>query len=219
MAAPRRTPVGLENGRRLSFAWAPDWPGWCRSGRGPDAALEALAAYRPRYARVARRARLSLPAAGVADLEVVETVPGDATTDFGAPHIVTPSDRRPLDAAATRRILALLDAAWSELEEVAAGAPASLRKGPRGGGRDRDNVISHVAEAERAYAAKIGVRVTVTEWRSGGHVALLRDRNRDGLRHPERTTPPASPWPPRYVARRTAWHALDHAWEIEDRSG
>jgi hypothetical protein len=25
-------------------------------------------------------------------------------------------------------------------------------------------------------------------------------------------------WPPRYVARRMAWHLLDHAWEIEDRS-
>jgi hypothetical protein len=22
---------------------------------------------------------------------------------------------------------------------------------------------------------------------------------------------------PRFVARRTAWHALDHAWEIQDR--
>jgi len=25
-------------------------------------------------------------------------------------------------------------------------------------------------------------------------------------------------WLPRYAARRIAWHALDHAWEIEDRS-
>jgi hypothetical protein len=25
-------------------------------------------------------------------------------------------------------------------------------------------------------------------------------------------------WPPRYAARRIAWHALDHAWEIEDRT-
>jgi hypothetical protein len=25
-------------------------------------------------------------------------------------------------------------------------------------------------------------------------------------------------WPARYAARRIAWHALDHAWEIEDRS-
>jgi hypothetical protein len=25
-------------------------------------------------------------------------------------------------------------------------------------------------------------------------------------------------WQPRYFVRRSAWHALDHAWEIEDRS-
>lgn len=30
-----------------------------------------------------------------------------------------------------------------------------------------------------------------------------------------RTTPP---WPPRYFVRRSAWHVLDHAWEIEDRA-
>ncbi|HET6213465.1 MAG TPA: hypothetical protein VFE14_11405, partial [Micromonosporaceae bacterium] len=26
-------------------------------------------------------------------------------------------------------------------------------------------------------------------------------------------------WPARYAARRIAWHVLDHAWEIEDKSG
>jgi hypothetical protein len=26
-------------------------------------------------------------------------------------------------------------------------------------------------------------------------------------------------WLPRYFVRRVAWHALDHAWEIEDRAG
>ena len=25
-------------------------------------------------------------------------------------------------------------------------------------------------------------------------------------------------WLPRYAARRIAWHVLDHAWEIEDKS-
>jgi hypothetical protein len=29
---------------------------------------------------------------------------------------------------------------------------------------------------------------------------------------------PEKGWPPRYAARRIAWHALDHAWEIEDKS-
>jgi hypothetical protein len=29
---------------------------------------------------------------------------------------------------------------------------------------------------------------------------------------------PGKRWPPRYAARRIAWHVLDHAWEIEDRT-
>lgn len=33
---------------------------------------------------------------------------------------------------------------------------------------------------------------------------------------PSRRTSP--PWTPRYAVRRSAWHALDHAWEIEDRA-
>jgi hypothetical protein len=33
------------------------------------------------------------------------------------------------------------------------------------------------------------------------------------LRNPD----PNTKWPVAYVIRRTAWHALDHAWEIEDR--
>ena len=28
----------------------------------------------------------------------------------------------------------------------------------------------------------------------------------------------AKPWSPRYAVRRAAWHVLDHAWEIEDRT-
>jgi hypothetical protein len=24
-------------------------------------------------------------------------------------------------------------------------------------------------------------------------------------------------WSPRYFVRRSAWHAVDHAWELEDR--
>ena len=29
---------------------------------------------------------------------------------------------------------------------------------------------------------------------------------------------PGGAWTQRYAARRIAWHILDHAWEIEDRS-
>jgi hypothetical protein len=36
---------------------------------------------------------------------------------------------------------------------------------------------------------------------------------------PERGPRGGAIWPPRYFVRRVAWHALDHAWEIEDRAG
>ena len=220
MPSSRRTAVYLERGPKRAFACALEWPGWCRVARGDDAALQMLADYAPRYARVATRAGLKLPAVGVADLDVVETVEGNATTDFGAPGVAASAEARPLDRAAAKRLVALLDAAWAELDGVAAGAPASLRKGPRGGGRDRDAMVAHVVEAERSYARKIGVRLTAPEWRDGG-VDLMRERIREALLAAGATRATAGDersWPPRYLVRRTAWHALDHAWEMEDRS-
>jgi hypothetical protein len=218
MPVARRTPVYVEQGPRLSFACAVDWPGWSRSGRGDQDALETLAARTPRYSRVVRRAGLDLPRITVADLDVVETVAGNATTDFGAPNVVAEVDRQPLTAAAARRMAALLVAAWEELDAVVAGAPAALRKGPRGGGRDRDKIVAHVIDAERAYARKIGVRRTAAEWHSGG-IASIRHEIREVLSAPtDGGGPIAGGWTPRSFARRTAWHALDHAWEIEDKS-
>ncbi len=218
MAASRRISVYLEQGAKRTFACALDWPGWCRSARGDDAAVAALVDYAPRYARVAQRAGLALPRVSVEDVDVVETVPGDATTDFGAPSIVAPSDWRPVDARTARREVALLDAAWAELDAVVAVSPASLRKGPRGGGRDRDAMVQHVVNAERSYARKLGIGFSATEWRQDG-VARMRARLREMLGVPwkgELAVPRG--WPPRYLARRIAWHVLDHAWEMEDRS-
>ena len=210
------TRVYFEIGKKRVVACALDWPGWCRVARSDDEALAMLADYAPRYARAAARAGLKLPAKP--GFDVVETLPGTMTTDFGAPDVVAAADREPVTARTARRDLALLDAAWAELDAVAAKAPASLRKGPRGGGRDRDAMVSHVVNAERAYARKVGVRLTAAEWR-GGYVDLLRARLRDVLGsawHGEALAERG--WPPRYVTRRTAWHALDHAWEMEDRS-
>lgn len=49
-------------------------------------------------------------------------------------------------------------ARWPTLDEIAAASPAELRKGPRGGGRDRDQLIGHVIGADTAYARKLGVK-------------------------------------------------------------
>jgi len=201
--------VLVETGKRKTFASALDWPGWSRSARDIDGALEALADYADRFRPVAERAGLRLPKR--IDLVVAEQVAGDATTDFGVPSAVAAADRRAVTAKAGERQAALVEAAWAAVADVAAAAPATLRKGPRGGGRDRDDIVRHVAEAEKAYASKMGLKASTVPDLRAVLLDLLRSSN-DGS--PLR----AKGWPSRYAARRIAWHALDHAWEIEDKS-
>lgn len=217
-AVAERTPteVVLETVHRRSFASAVDWPGWCRSGRTPDEALVALADYAPRYAGVARPARVRFAVAAGDRLTVVSELPGDATTTFGAPNIQAPTDRRDLTAAEADRQVRLLRAAWSELDRLGVEAPEQLRKGPRGGGRDRDAVIAHVLEAERSYARKIGVRHPPFH---GDPAAIEACRAEiEQVLRAARSGEPMPGWPPRYFLRRAAWHVLDHVWEIEDKS-
>lgn len=209
-------PVALEVGSRRVFAFALDWPGWCRSGRDEAGAVAALAAATDRYAGVAAAAGACLPGAG---FEVVERLAGNATTDFGAPGAVAGADRRRLTPAAAERLARLVTAAWEELDGVAAGAPAVLRKGPRGGGRDRDAVVAHVAEADAAYARKLGIRPGRVDPADPTSGRALRAAVAEVLRSSRAGAPVDEGWLPRYAARRIAWHALDHAWEIEDRSG
>jgi hypothetical protein len=209
--------VYLELGAKRVFAGALDWPGWCRSGRDEGRALEALAAAALRYAAVAARAGAPFPAD--ASFEVRERLPGSMATDFGAPGAVPAFDATPLTSEQARAMAALVRASWAVLDDVVAGAPAELRKGPRGGGRDRDRVFEHVIAAESSYARKIGVRDPAPTPGDGAAVAILRAAIAEALDAASDGAPPRERgWPPRYAARRIAWHVLDHAWEIEDRS-
>lgn len=215
-----RVPAYLEIGTKRVFACALDWPGWCRSGRDEPAAMDALAAYAPRYARVVALADLDMPEFAAVDFEVVERVPGTSTTDFGAPAVAAAADARPVDPDLAWRDAALVAAAWSYLDRIAAAAPEQLRKGPRGGGRDRTKMVDHVVAAEAAYARKIGVRHRTPVSGDAVAVAALRAALLEVLAVPsDGRRPVPTGWLPRYAARRIAWHALDHAWEIEDRSG
>lgn len=207
--------VIIEVADKRAFASAAAWPGWCRSGKDEALALEALVRATPRYARVAARAGLAFPAQIVEDdLHVVERDQGNASTAFGVPGRVGELDLQRVTSADARRLTDIVIACWDELAEVAATAPAELRKGPRGGGRDRDAVVAHVEEAERSYAKSIGVRlpagVPITEVRAA--IVEVLGLSSDG------SPLPGGAWSQRYAARRIAWHVLDHAWEIEDRS-
>ncbi len=224
----RRTPprtlidVYLEVGAKRTFAGALTWPGWCRSGRDEGSAIDALLGYAPRYANALRGARLGFHAPS--DVRVVERLRGDATTDFGAPGAAPSADAEPMADADLRRARALLQACWSTFDgavEIATGR--ELHKGPRGGGRDLDGIVEHVLGADAAYLSRIGVKL-------GGPGKDLRpelDRSRsvmlEGLATAVRDGVPPAPrggarWSPRYFVRRVAWHVLDHAWEIQDRT-
>jgi hypothetical protein len=201
-AVPLR--VGLERGRTWVFATAVDWPGWCRRGRSDDAAIATLLDYRPRYALA-----VGGPLPSGDEATVVGTVAGNATTDFGAPGVPGPWDHEPLDDGTAGRLVTLLERGWSRFDTVIATAPPELRRGPRGGGRERDAVASHVREAERAYGRAVGVRVPPrTPWPD----------QRAAIAAGLRAGAPGARWPVRYGIARCAWHVLDHVWEIEDRT-
>jgi hypothetical protein len=217
---PSTIDVYVESGRKRVFAGGLAWPGWCRSGRDEDAALDALVEAAGRYAVAIGSAGGRFPrVTSSSALRVVERLIGNATTDFGAPAIAPSDDEEPMTAAERRRWSALLEASWMAFDRSAKRHRGGrLRTGPRGGGRDLAKIVAHVAHTELAYLTKLGglppkeptdraVRAAVLE------VLDLRARGEPAPRTPRS----GSLWSPRYYVRRSAWHALDHAWEIEDR--
>ena len=216
------TGVYLEVGTKRVFACAVDWPGWCRSGRGEQQALDALATTGSRYAVLAALASIPFdPVAEVDCIEITETVTGSATTDFGALDVAPALDARPVTAQQASRLAVLVQTAWDYFEQTAAAAPPVLRKGPRGGGRDRDQIIEHVHETEVLHARMLGLKER--PFPAGDTAALARVRAailaeiRAGVVSGAPAGLGRSRRPARFVARRTAWHAVDHAWEIQDK--
>jgi hypothetical protein len=208
--------VYLEVGPTKVFACSVDWPGLCRVAKTEEQALDALRNYEPRYRVIAERADYRF---ALGELSVVERVAGNATTDFGAPGAVPHLDAEPVSELKAAKTAALMRAAWDQLTETAAAAPAELRKGPRGGGRDRDKMLAHVIDVERVYARKIGIRHRPFDPADEEALAALRAELLDLLGRGQDGAPLVGRgWPARYAARRIVWHVLDHLWEMQDRS-
>lgn len=219
MLSAMATSVYLEAGSKRVFACALEWPGWCRSGKTEEQALAALAAYAPRYAVVAREARVAFPIRAGTGFDVVERIKGSFDTDFGVPGREAAPDRDPLSRREAETLAGLLAASWTVFDRVLAAAPPALRKGPRGGGRDRDAIRDHVIGAESMYARKMGIQSPQPAPRDGSAVTAVREAMLEAVRSATGTPPvPDKDWPVCYAVRRAAWHELDHAWEIEDRS-
>jgi hypothetical protein len=218
--------VYVEVGSKRVFAGAVDWPGWCRAAKTEDAALEALIGYTSRYAKALGPAARGLPKPKtVSDLRVVERLKGDATTEFGAPGQAPKADGRALGATELKRQIKLWRACQEAFDAAAAAAKGkALAKGPRGGGRELDAIVAHVFEADGSYLRLIGAKFTLPKGqRAAKRMRAQREVIVEALTASARGEPPAFPrrvdryWTARYFVRRSAWHALDHAWEIEDR--
>ena len=221
------TPIYLEVADKRTFACSLAWPGWTRAGKTEDEAKEALVDAAPRYRRTVGSAARDLTAPKTAKgLRVVERVKGNATTEFGAPGVPAKADDEDLTEREVERQLKVLQACWRAFDKAAGGAVGvELRKGPRGGGRDLDKIVEHVNEAERAYLSKLGGRFNpppkaspedrAAELRAAViEAATLRVQGKPAPKPP----PKSAMWPVAYSIRRSAWHAIDHVWEIEDRS-
>jgi hypothetical protein len=215
----------LEVAAKRSFASALAWPGWSRGGKSPDGAIAALVAYGPRYTTVAQRAGLPFEVPDSVDaVAISERLRGGSGTEFGIPSTPALAEEEPIGDD-LGRLLALLRAAWDTLDEAVATAEGRrLATGPRGGGRDLARIVDHVRDAEVAYLSKLGSRAPATSDRPaaerlealrGAFVeALIAIAGGEPVPTPSRTQ---KLWSPRYAVRRTAWHVLDHAWELQDR--
>jgi hypothetical protein len=205
-------------GKRF-VAVAADWPGFERNGRDEDQALAKLQAYVPRYAKVAERAGLGQDVAAATDLVVIDRYMGTGSTDFwGISFAPSPLDRDAMDVATFDRLVTLLRAAWAEFDAMAGRVSAELRLGPRGGGRHRDRIIRHVLNVEgQDFAARVKVPAELEDLLTPSGRAAHRDRFVEAMRGWYVEGRLLGNWTIPYLLRHTAYHALDHAWEMEDR--
>jgi hypothetical protein len=218
--------VALEIGpKRRVFAQAQDWPGWCRAGKDEATALTQLFSVRSRYAQVAERAGLPFAApTSIEQFVVVERVPGTAVTDFGALSTLFASDLEPLAEPDIERFARLIAACWSTFDEALQRVPTdSLDVKPQRG-RSPSAIRLHLLEADLMHLSAFGpafkqpfpVQVAEQERVTREQFLVhLRETPRNEIAIPRRRYGFA--WTPRFAVRRSAWHALDHAWELLER--
>jgi hypothetical protein len=217
---PVRTVVERGLRGKKAVAFAVDWPGWSRGASTPDLSLATLESYRRRYRPIALGAGMADEFDAAGPLEVIEDRVGTGSTDFwGISFAPSGSEQGPMGDAEIDRKIALLLACWAFFDGVAARVSAEMRKGPRGGGRDRDRIIRHTVRVESEdFAKRVGLRIpegaalTVDGLvaHRESYVAAMRAYNRgEGKRMQSWTLP--------FLIRHSAFHVLDHAWEMEDK--
>jgi hypothetical protein len=204
-------------GKKMA-AFAPDWPGLERGAKTEEEAIERLTAYIPRYAVVAGLAGIQDEFKKFKNVEVVERFTGPGSTDFwGISFGFSSIDKQPISADELERELKLLRACWKFFDKMRARVSAKLQKGPRGGGRDRDEIVRHIFINEQDWVKKLGVATPDEAMGSAAGMKTHRDSFCRAVRAFHAQDKTARNWPLQYLIRHTAYHTLDHAWEMEDK--
>ncbi len=219
MAEPIRIAMELgPKGKRVAV-WAMDWPGLDRGAKTEEAAIERLHAYLPRYAPVAKHADLESGFDVQSGLDVVERYEGRGSTDFwGISFAFSSYDTVPMSDDELERELSLLQGCWAYFDDVRGRVSTELQKGPRGGGRDRDQIVRHTVFNEMDWGRKVGLP-KLPDAPAFSEEGLAKHRTdylaAIGRFHAEGKM--ARTWPLRYLIRHSSYHTMDHAWEMEDK--
>ena len=206
-------------GKRV-VVFAVDWPGWSRGAKTPEDGLEVLESYRERYRPIAAAAGLQREFDAAGRLEVVEDRVGTGSTDFwGISFSPCSLEQEPMADDELERKLALLQACWAFFDDVAARVSPEMRKGPRGGGRDRDVIVRHTIRTESEdFAKKVGLRIAE---RAALEPKALRAYRRDYLQairdYNAGEVKRMRSWNLPFLIRHSAFHTMDHAWEMQDK--
>jgi len=221
MAKLNRVTLEIGPKGKKVVAVAPDWPGLERGAKTPEAALEKLRAYLPRYAQVAKLAGLGAEFDRIKKLDVVERYPGTGSTDFwGISFAFSSIDKHAMSGDALERELALMRGCWRVFDDARNRVSAEMQKGPRGGGRDRDHIVRHTLAAEQDWAGGVGVSVADGATLTDKALKAYQEAYCDAIRsyHAQgKMAGSRAKWPLRFLIRHTAFHTLDHAWEMEDK--
>src|SRR5262245_13790775 len=218
---PVRTVIQRGPKGKRSVAFSIDWPGWSRGARSAELAVETLESYRERYRPVAALAGMAHEFHAAGPLEVIEDRVGAGSTDFwGISFSPSATELDPMSEAEFERGITLLRACWVYFDGVAARVSPEMRKGPRGGGRDRDRIIRHTIRTESEdFAKQVGLRIPegaaltpdgLLQHREA-YVAAMRAYNAGEVKRRMRS------WTLPFLIRHSAFHTLDHAWEMEDK--
>ena len=202
-------------------AFAIDWPGWSRGAKTADAAVETLETYRERYRSVAAGAGLGGEFEAAGPLGVFEDRVGTGSVDFwGISFSPSETEHGPMTEDELERKIALLRSCWAYFDTVAGRVSAEMQKGPRGGGRDRDRIIRHTIRTESEdFAKKVGLRIPEEGALAPGALEKYREDYIVAIRAYERgeVEKPMRSWTLPFLIRHSAYHTMDHAWEMEDK--